>query len=250
MRTNIIEASIGGVPFIDAGFEPRRLLAAVAATRLHRRKIDPETLPRDRLEAVLKPEFAVELYKGYQRVRLPTENLSLEELSRIKQAQADLINHRPEWARLISLPIRFMKMTGSSQSISASIDVLPQHVFLSAEAFVSDKELREQILHETCHNWLYLISEVWRLHWTASRVLLTLPSGTTNRTPSELIGALHVASVLLLYYGSDEHMAEVQARDLAGYRAGCLELASAISNCLTDVGKEVAHRLNPKIGSD
>jgi hypothetical protein len=240
-----IRANVGGIPFIDPTFQHQRLLAAVASTRVYRSNAlditppfyDPKIGPQQ----TLTPSYARALYKcDANELGLNWAPLSPSEMKKIEQAKNTIVITRPAWWALMSLPINFLKLMGSNQGISASIDALPQHVFLSEDAFRSEKELCEQVLHETCHNWLYLISEVWKLHWTRSKVIVTLPSGTPSRTPSELLGALHVVSVLLDYYGIFRLNNDLSERNLLGYRDGCRELISAVEGCFTEAGIEVA----------
>jgi len=122
----------------------------------------------------------------------------------------------------MNLPIEYGRLVENRGAISASVDALPQHVFLSDEAFASAEETREQVLHETCHNWLYLYGELWSLHDRSTHVSVTLPSGTSGRNPSELLGALHVATALIKYYSQTGNTELLAKRNLDDYRNGCV----------------------------
>ena len=50
----------------------------------------------------------------------------------------------------------------------------PQHVLLADEAFAADAELREQLVHELAHQWLYLIEDIWPLDRPAAGAATSL----------------------------------------------------------------------------
>ena len=98
-------------------------------------------------------------------------------------------------------------------------------------------------LHELAHQWLYLIEDIWPLQRPGAATL-TLPSGTRDRSPAEVLGAAHVAAVLIRLY---RHTATGQPagriRALTGYGTGCLDLAGTVSGELTEAGNLIAQRL-------
>lgn len=243
-----ITTNFGGIPFLDEEFQPQRVLAAVATLRIQRLKGKlcdlSAQFDKANPQQVLTPAYARQIYKCEPKdIGLHCKKPSPTELQKIRQAESTIISVCPTWKPLVSLPIEFLKLTDSTHGISASVDVLPQHIFLSDQAFITDDELCEQILHELCHNWMYLISEVWKLHWTGTKVYVTLPSGTSEITPSKLLGSMHVVTVLIKFYDARKLFIGKPGRDLTGYRSGCAELISAIENCFTDAGREVASRL-------
>ena len=107
----------------------------------------------------------------------------------------------PAWAPLLSLPVRYARLHPDGGAISASSRDWPQHVLLADDAFASDAELREQLVHELAHQWLYLIEDIWPLDRPGA-ARLTLPSGTRDRAPAEVLGAAHVAAALTRMYAS------------------------------------------------
>jgi hypothetical protein len=72
---------------------------------------------------------------------------------------------------------RPLVLRGDSGAVSASSYRWPQHVLLADAAFTSARELREQLVHELCHQWLYLMEELWALNAQGAD-LIVLPSGT------------------------------------------------------------------------
>jgi hypothetical protein len=116
-------------------------------------------------------------------------------------------------------------------------------VLLADDAFASDAELREQLLHELAHQWLYLIEDIWPLD-TPGAPLLTLPSGTRDRALAEVLGAAHVAAALARMYAAvGGPGASARISTLTAYGQGCLELAQAASQYLTEAGTTIAQRL-------
>ena len=77
-----------------------------------------------------------------------------------------------------------------------------------------------------------------------ARPRLTLPSGTRDRAPSEVLGAAHVAAALArLYATAGGPGAESRISALTAYGQGCLDLAQAASADLTEAGTTIAQRL-------
>jgi len=114
----------------------------------------------------------------------------------------------------------------------------PQHVLLAEAAFVSERELREQLVHELCHQWLYLVQELWTLADPQAEEV-TLPSGTPGRAPDEVLGAAHVAAALIRLYRASCDGPRGRIEHLIGYGNACLESAHG----LTDAGTRLAERL-------
>ena len=231
------------MPFLDDGFASRRLLAVVAAARYGasvRQGLGGD-VPRRQAEAWLAPARAYLVNAG--PTPMPAQPLRATRKQRIADVLARLAASMPTWAPLLSLPVRYARLCPDGGAISASSRDWPQHVLLADEAFVSDGELREQLLHELAHQWLYLIEDIWPLDRPGA-ARITLPSGTRGRAPAEVLGAAHVAAVLCRMYttaGGPGAKARISA--LTAYGQGCLELAQAASTDLTEAGTTIAQRL-------
>ncbi|MGH3867796.1 MAG: aKG-HExxH-type peptide beta-hydroxylase [Pseudonocardiaceae bacterium] len=233
---------LGGMPFVDDAFAARRLLAAAAAVRhvnAERRGM-ADGITDAEAEAWLAPARVFML--RHDSPSMPAAALVGGRRQRIADALAGLTSAIPPWTPLLRLPVRFALLYPSNGAISASSRSWPQHVLLSDEAFSSDTELREQLVHELCHQWLYLIEEVWTLEIVGARSAV-LPSGTTGRTPSEVLGAAHVAAALIRLYSTVANELPGRLDHLARYGSGCVELLGRLKGDLTDVGLELAQHL-------
>jgi hypothetical protein len=147
------------------------------------------------------------------------------------------------WAPLLRLPVRYAQLHPARGAISASSRDWPQHVLLAEDAFATGRELREQVIHELGHQWLYLIEDIWPVQAPGAGTL-TLPSGTRDRGPAEVLGAAHVAAVLARMYRTDgTTWAAARAATLTSYGLGCLDLAAAVSSHLTGTGHQIFQRL-------
>jgi hypothetical protein len=231
------------MPFLDDGFASHRLLAIIAAVRhgAAQERGLAEGLSDGQAEAWLAPARAYMLNAG--PAPLPALALASSRKELIERALTGLAADMPSWATLLRLPVRFARLFPATGAISASSQDWPQHVLLADEAFASETELREQVVHELAHQWLYFIEEVWPLD-RPDAARLTLPSGTKSRTPSEVLGAAHVAAALIRLYGTagGPHAA-ARISDLARYGQGCLEIAKGAAADLTDAGHHIAQRL-------
>lgn len=230
---------LGGLPFIDDGFGSPILLAGAIAVRqraaLTAGLCQEGSVPAD--ERWLLPERAVQMRPGAK----PIEHrpLTCGQRTMLGETIERLRTEMPAWGPLLDLPVRYVGLELTSTAISASSILWPQHILLGAEAFVTREELREQLVHETCHQWLYLIEELWPLEPPGAR-RITLPSGTADREPREVLGAAHVAAALVRLYrtvGADE-----QIPSLLDYGRACLALLDEQTD-LTDTGRFVAQRL-------
>ncbi|MFI6686638.1 aKG-HExxH-type peptide beta-hydroxylase [Streptomyces sp. NPDC050485] len=244
-----LEATFGGIPLVDSAFDSAKFLTAVATTRLFRAG-DADTLlaasgqEREHLLGqVLDPARALEL-RGSHPFRSDVMPLPAEKELEAQDALAQLAHLVPHWRLLRQLRITFHGLQRPG-TIGSSNFNFPQHIFLGAEAFQTRTELLEQVLHETSHNWLYLVEEMWPLHRTTGDVLFDLPSGTSNRNPGEVLGAAHVTRNLIALYRALPPSEPTGQRlgDLHDYMAGCCELLEQVAPHLTDVGHEVALRL-------
>lgn len=225
-----------GYPFLNRRFNAQRLMAAVSASRLHRfgLPLTPQHC-RDVLSPAIESSFAAS-GRGFIRFSPASDS----HLADISDALASLRSFELAWQPLLDIPVRYGLLT-DSQAISCSSPGYPQHIFLSPAAFDDRSELREQLLHEFCHVWLYLLQEVVRLVEMPDESF-TLPSGTANRNAEEVFGAAHVACTLCIYYcglsrsatapGSDVRMLrELSARrleQLRPYAVGCIAILHAL----------------------
>lgn len=233
---------LGGMPFIDDSFASARLLAAVAAVR-HvegERTGNADGITDAEIAGWLDPARAL-LLRG-PTGKIPAETLTDRRQRMITDILAELAELIPYWAPLVGLPVVFSLLSPSNGAISASSRMWPQQVLIADEAFASPVELREQVVHELSHQWLYLIEELWALEIPSARHV-TLPSGTAERTPAEVLGAAHVAAALIRMYRASTTTPAARLDRLADYASGCVELLGALNNDLTDAGHSVAWRV-------
>jgi hypothetical protein len=228
---------LGGMPFLDDTFAWKRLLAAVAAVRhveAERKGTTGGLTSRD-AEAWLAP---ARVYMLRNSPAMPAEPLTSTRRAMVNaelQAAAATV---PAWEPLVRLPVRYALLTPDDGAISASSRAFQQHVLLAEAAFASGPVLREQLIHELSHQWLYMIQEVWALEQPDAE-LVTLPSGTSGRSPSEVLGAAHVAAMLIRMYQADSDARPDRIAGLTVYGAGCLDALTG----LTDTGVQIARRL-------
>jgi hypothetical protein len=234
---------LGGLPFLDDGFAARRLLAMTAAVRYAaaRQGGMAGSCPAAEAEGWLSPARAFGL--STSSTPMPARPLTAARRRQVTGTLTALADAMPAWRLLLALPVRYARLYPAGGAISASSRDWPQHVLLAEEAFATSRELAEQVMHELAHQWLYLIEDIWPLQLPAATAL-TLPSGTRDRSPAEVLGAAHVAAVLIRWY---QHTATGQAagriRVLTGYGTGCLDLARTASGDLTETGTLIAQRL-------
>jgi hypothetical protein len=238
---------LDGVPFLDDRFASRRLLAIIAAARhgTAERLGLAGGLSRQQAEAWLAPARAYLVNAG--PTPMPAQPLRVARRQQITDTLASLAAGMPTWAPLLSLPVRYARLYPDGGAISASSRDWPQHVLLADDAFATDAELREQLVHELAHQWLYLVEDVWPLD-TPGAARLTLPSGTMGRAPAEVLGAAHVAAALTRMYATvGGPTAESRISTLSDYGNGCLELAWAASADLTEAGITITQRLKESL---
>jgi HEXXH motif-containing protein len=232
------------LPFLDECREPNRLVAAGVATRYWRAGSNPPR-PASDVKYWTDPVVACDLIAG------PPSHLS-----QVTGAQRTMISDairsatavKPQWRDHFELPIRFLLLPADSKAISASAPHWPQHIMLSRAAFESADELREQVVHEFCHQWMYLLEEVCPLERESSSRDLVLPSGTSERSPREVLGAAHVGLALIDMYstnrGTHDHLDTLRT-----YVRGCLDVADSIEDLLTDEGVQLSRRMRRRLHS-
>lgn len=236
---------LGGMPFLDDGFAAQRLLAVAGAARL----AEAERLGK--IAQISQAGVAdVEMWLAPSRVTLlrpssapiPASPLSPSEHTSIGQALAEIAAAVPAWTFLLDLPVRYALLHSTDGALSASSRSWPQHILVGLEAFSRPLELREYLVHELTHQWLYLIQEGWALEAYPDE-RLTLPSKTSQRGPSEVLGAAHVAATLLRLYRITGEQDEARLAELRSYGLGCLKLFDADPHLLTPAGQQIGNRL-------
>jgi hypothetical protein len=234
---------LGGWPFLDVEFSPNRLMAAVACSRqlLSSHEGDVNVIP---ISAFLSPELGdrIRNLQGSNLLR-QSEGLSKQQEAAICKSENRIIQRVSNWLPLMRLPRRYRRMVRTGV-ISCSCFAHPQTVFLSNEAFRSDEELDEQIVHELCHVWSYLIEEVMPFHCDPCEATFTLPSGTSGKNATEVLGAAYVGAVLYTWYlASDDNCDPVgRKEELRAYIEGCLAIVYNVSG-YSESGYELITRL-------
>jgi hypothetical protein len=249
--SSVVQTEFCGFPFIDPDFNSNRLLTAAACIRWTRENGAGAAPTRVQLNEVLTPE------RAWKIRRLDLElDMSCEDLPAARLAQAMLTVEQigqllPAWQPLLALPIRFVQLR-DSQAVSASTFAWPQWIFLSEVAFASPATLAEQVLHELSHQWLYLIEEMWPLQQPGTHRVFTLPSGTPDRSASEVLGAVHVVINLhtlwsLLPVSEEDRRRRIE--HLRRYGTGCLPLLSEAETVLTPDGRALTYRLREEVAT-
>ena len=233
--------ALTSVPLLGLSYPYVQLMTLVACVRRYRKTGDAEAASKSKdLSIEFVPEQAVATYSGHNnQVGLPLKRLPLEMNRQAESALHEIVDAYPAWIGALSLPIRFCILDRAG-AISASADALPQHIFLSAEAFETATQLREQVLHELSHQWLYLLAEVSPLDAKPSFSSFSLPSGTSNRKASEVLGAAHVAINLLTVNQRSPDLLEFPTRrvdELKSYLRDCFSTLEQSSDHLTATGE-------------
>ncbi|GAA2626946.1 hypothetical protein GCM10010411_74980 [Actinomadura fulvescens] len=226
-------AFLEGLPFLSEDFRARRLLAGVAAVR--HREAQQAGKAGVTPEAWLSPSA---IYMLRDSPSMPAEPLTPTRRAVIDAQLAEAGQLMPEWAYLLSLPVRYARLYPDRGAISASSRAWQQHVLLADAAFASDAELAEQLHHELAHQWFYLLQELWPLEEEGAPGI-TLPSGTSGRSPAEVLGAVHVAAVLIRRYDTVGGASLDRLESLAAYGTACLDRVDH----LTPVGEQIAKHL-------
>jgi hypothetical protein len=168
--------------------------------------------------------------------------LTSAEVARIENARDWVSTSVPKWNALLAVDVEVLS-SDSAAFIGSSNASIPQTIVLGKTAWHTDEELREQLLHEIAHIWLYMIEELWPLHYPASGQRYTLPSGTAGKTITGVLNAGFVAQVLCEWYSShagDSY--QRRASELKNYCVSCVELLQDC-NDLTSVGEEIYHAI-------
>lgn len=236
-------ADLEGLPFLDGAFTAWRLLALTAAVRYAqaRNRNLADGTSSAAAGSWLGPARALMLSTA--ATPMPAQPLPAACRQQVTGTLSRIVTVMPQWEVLLALPIRYARLHPARGAISASSRDWPQHVLLADEAFTTSRELAEQLIHELAHQWLYLIEDIWPLQRPGAPAL-TLPSGTRNRSPAEILGAAHVAAALIRFYRQQPGgQAAARIASLTGYGTGCLDLAGTVSEHLTDEGTLIARQL-------
>lgn len=236
-----------GLPFINTSFRSSLLLRIISGLR--RNEYSELFSENDEETDWLEPERALCLRQGLGlESDLDMTPLLETGLERVNWALRQLRSEYPHWVSLFDLPMRYHLLVGRPGVMSCSCYLTPQRVFLSRETLNDNESLIENVLHEFAHNWMYLLEELGAFHHPEKNVLYTLPSGTMNRNPTEVIGAAHVAATIAMWYArpngcnSQKNMRKMES--MAAYSLGCTDiLASMPTDILTQVGFEISNRL-------
>ncbi|MET7573385.1 HEXXH motif-containing putative peptide modification protein [Streptomyces sp. NPDC005492] len=230
------------MPFLDRGFTVPRLFGGVVAVRqMHGARMNVEGLPaKDDLAAWLSPEVAVLTRPNASPV--PARQLSVPRIRRIRRSVRELGDLVPFWRPLMELPMRYHLLEQGDTSLSASTYLWPQQILLGDAAFDNSQALDELLVHEMCHQWLYLIEELWPFDVSNAR-RVALPSGTPNRAPREVIGAAHVAATTIRMYQALNIHDGPRVDYFTSYGRGCLELLDQLDEDLTPAGRIIAGHL-------
>ncbi|MGK5557966.1 aKG-HExxH-type peptide beta-hydroxylase [Actinomadura kijaniata] len=232
---------LNGLPFLDDTFAATRLQEAVVAVRyLTARRAGLATELGDPGQW-LAPAQAALVTPAHQP--LPAIALHPALRDQVTAVLEQITQLVPAWEPVLRLPIRWALLYPRNGAISSSTRAWPQHIRLDLDAFASPAQLAEQILHELAHQWLYLIQEVRALQRRDERCYV-LPSGTAQRSPGEVLGAAHVAAVLIGFHRAAARQFPQpcdRAGQLRAYGRGCLKVLRPAD--LTDAGLDIAHRL-------
>lgn len=244
-RSAVSPAEFGGYPLLDDSFARDRALVAVACARCYR--LTGHGRPTaDELRRVLLPEEAVRVRRLDLDLPMESSELTAERALAVSAALESVRRAVPTWAPLLDVPWRFRQLEDGGRAIGASTFAWPQHVFLGDRAFASHHELTEQLVHELSHGWLYLLEELSPLQHEGCTRLITLPSGTSERGVSELLGALHVvANLRRLWRGLDvdEESRAHRLAALDAYFTDALRTLTDTQSCLTAEGAALSDRL-------
>jgi hypothetical protein len=244
MNTSILPlAEIGGLPFLDDGVQTGKILSAAAICRRTEGAGHSGPAAATEYGRYLDPAIVLAIRAKSSPALLPGRTLTPVYDELVRAALHNLGEAVPAWNPLLGLPVRFLELWPPTGAISASCWAWPQHVLVAAQAFADPIELREQICHELCHQWLYLIEEAWPLQHPGAEHRI-LPSGTADRSPAEVIGAAHVAAALTrLYQAVPVPGGAARLEELRRYLGGCLDLLDTATADLTPAGHQITHRL-------
>lgn len=231
----------GGLPFIDINFLPSKLLTLAACVR---RNIDDQ---KHELAVYVQPNKAHAVYQQLTTTApLPYGDLSLEEHRKIESATRRIVDVCPAWRPMFGIRVDYYKL--HNHMLSSSNPLIPQHIFLGADAFRSKVRLEEIIIHEMSHVWSSLIAEISDFQDKENPGNFVLPSGIAGKNArGVLLASLFAASVLIYFRALPEDHEEI---DYVQGRFQFLEMyldksldSLELSPSLTTTGVEIKNRL-------
>jgi HEXXH motif-containing protein len=213
---------VGGVPFVDASFQPGKALTAVAVSRAHRCGRSANTLGA--LAQYLDPVRGYEIARR-SRGHAPIDAQPLSQADRraMDECVRELCAVRPDWVPLVSGPFVYMRIN-TEGVFSLTNTAVPQFVFLGNEALRSPEDLKETLVHELAHAWLGLLNEVAPLARASDTARWVLPSGTPNKTTAGVLLAAHFAASAISWHDANRPVNHPRLAFLRDYLAGCLRL--------------------------
>lgn len=195
MQPSEILHETNGLPFINTSFNNIKLLTLVATVRQNARPGEQS------LVRYLMPNIATRLYQGIIPGAPPMPKhrpLSAHETEKVLKAKNNIAKLIPEWSNLFEIPLQTHKLLTGHASMSNPL--LPQHLFLGQQAFISDTDLEESLVHELSHIWYALIAEIFDFQVKDCSHDYTLPSGTGGKDPRGVILACIFAYCTYTYH--------------------------------------------------
>lgn len=229
------------LPILDPSYPYNDLLSAVTAIRKVRAGSNNIIIENEDLKEYMKPEVALKISCATLEFDPPPHSeVSDGERELIDDSIERIKNKFPEWSLPFSLNVSFLKLPDGYGAISGSAQKWPQHILLSSEA-MNSTEIEEQLIHEFCHQWQYMIQEILPTNKFSRDQTLILPSGTADRAPSEVLGAGHVAATLVNYYRVVD---PPQVKTLLDYASGCNDILIQNADRLSESGTLLSSSLN------
>lgn len=202
----------GGWPFIDNNFNAEAAFSATVALRAYR----SAELGLSGKLPLWEPTIGAGLFSEKGK-NIPSRSADAKEKRSVKRALQRITLIMPEWSQLLRLRVE-IKTLEADQWISCSSPNWPQHIFLQPYVYTDEGQLCEQLIHELCHNWIYLLSEGWRLAHPDDQPQYVLYTGTARKYAWEVLGASHVAAALIRWYTKfDEPWAQSRCLYLGNY---------------------------------
>lgn len=232
-----MNALFGGIPFLDPEFQTVQFLTAVAVVRRNRDK--QNNMISDKLNEYLSPMRATHVYNQIlgREGEIAGKALTNSEKNLVKDAINSIIAVMPLWSGLLTLPLE-IRRTEDKLVIGYSNASRPQIIMLGPLSWQSEDELREQLLHEIAHIWLYMVEELWALHQDENPGFFTLPSGISGKTGTGVLNASFVAATLLKFYDELSEGWVDRKLKLGAYLSGCLDELKDYTG-LTSIGDEL-----------
>ncbi len=234
---------IGGLPFVDEGFQPRKLVTAVTCLR---RNIDPGLYAS--LVDYLKPTNAFELYRKRAKSQpepYPSIPLASSETLLVQSAIQNVNSLLPQWNDHFLVPIEYRKTLTEHLSVTSTL--IPQHILLGERAFVDPILLQETLVHEMSHVWCGFIAEIFDFQTKDCPNNYVLPSGTKSKNVRGVLLAALFAAAVITFYAKLYARTTVATHQKRGqyfrsYLLSCLDMVDG-SPYATQMGREINGRL-------